>query len=1007
MTTDNYSSSVILWIDDRFEGVSMPDENTWSTVFGAYSDQLFRLMDLNLEAAASYEEAMERIHEYENAAETGVFLFCIVDLRIPVRRGLEPKIRCGVAVAKELKRQGVQFVFLSANSDATDILGQHGLGATPYYIKEFGKDIFQLPRSLTMKILNEFRNHISWVKLVDIIHTLHPNSDIAMHYRTRCEQMRNMVPLTYFPYFGAFRNYVERCEFREMFDFRQSFTIRSTRQHCDLFVQQALLILFHQDFLRTPRTIIFNYGHADDPDYISRVRQIGSREASRAINVIRVTPETTDEDEFKTLLNTIGVQQGKTIFVIPNDESADQYTGLLLEKHIMPIEELPQDRDGDPADREELVKRSSALAFQQWALSPNMERDFVLTKGYLQHTELLLNPINWMTMLEADAVAEDLSDPYEIVKEFMDALNGMSKRQRSVIRQALKKASPIPYKHLLLVGDSTFKQSEFGGELHFWIERVIGNWLNVSWRFPYALKSFFLNIESGGNGGGGPRIDWNAWEDNCYEILVEMLDLYKKLSPVGGSPTPRGIDLERVAKFIDVLGGKRYKTQDVDSIDWDALECLRWPHTRYPMPSAINRRLREAGRYLWIQPEGLDLATTLPAGRTRYKQLNDIVAQYWTVLTWGKEAAPSLPGGWRESIDYLIDILSTHRVEREWKTRPGDVWTALKSLIRNGGPVMFIADQAMRGKPLSGKGSAGEYLESVNGYGKILSRLRVSRRHRVGGWLTPVWPSVVFDQDLRKFRDAARFLALFENEKKKGAPWRLNEIFESMRAMLNVLAGVKKPAGGKGGNADQGLDNVFSALAGLVNDPKLKMMDNKDWYIGDVLKPFPDYAYGTEKIPSLLGSKIDYLWEILDLFSAMERATRRCRHYDGYHFFAAINDLRVWGKDADHPTGVELDVIENVLELFVASLEGLLAQLSFCARLAGETALADRITPPGVVVRPSEKVKLPTPKELSGVMEVKRHAKGWSISTLGIPGEGTRNRLCFDRMGEVVYSDPS
>ncbi len=49
---------------------------------------------------------------------------------------------------------------------------------------------------------------------------------------------------------------------------------------------------------------------------------------------------------------------------------------------------------------------------------------------------------------------------------------------------------------------------------------------------------------------------------------------------------------------------------------------------------------------------------------------------------------------------------------------------------------MFIADRAMRGKPLSGKkNSAREYLESVNGYGMILSRLRGSRRHRVGGCL--------------------------------------------------------------------------------------------------------------------------------------------------------------------------------------------------------------------------------------------------------------------------------
>ncbi len=146
-----------------------------------------------------------------------------------------------------------------------------------------------------------------------------------------------------------------------------------------------------------------------------------------------------------------------------------------------------------------------------------------------------------------------------------------------------------------------------------------------------------------------------------------------------------------------------------------------------------------------------------------------------------------------------------------------------------------------------------------------------------------------------------------------------------MGSLLTALAVEKMSAGGDGGKAAPGLNDLFSALAGFVNDPKLKMMENNGWYIGEVLKPFPDYAHCAEKIDSLLGTKIDYLWEILDLFTGMERATRRYRHYDGYHFLAAINDLRIWGEDADHPAGVRLDVMEHVLGLFVASLERLRA----------------------------------------------------------------------------------
>ncbi len=89
--------------------------------------------------------------------------------------------------------------------------------------------------------------------------------------------------------------------------------------------------------------------------------------------------------------------------------------------------------------------------------------------------------------------------------------------------------------------------------------------------------------------------------------------------------------------------------------------------------------------------------TPLPKKPRRPGESNDIVAQYWSVLTRGREILPWLPGGWRESIDYLSDVISTHRVEREWRNRPADVRIALNSLIRNGGPAMFIAEQALRG----------------------------------------------------------------------------------------------------------------------------------------------------------------------------------------------------------------------------------------------------------------------------------------------------------------------
>ncbi len=999
MKTGNHVKGVLLWIEDRFEGEDLPDGDAWRALFGASTDHLFRMMDLHLEVASSYEEAMHAISKYDEPGESGAYLFCIVDLIIPREKGSDPAIKFGVETAREIKNRNIHFAFLSANANATRILDKEGLGAALYYPKEQGENPWRLPNALTMTVLSEFRAHVSWVTLDHITELLEPGSDILARFEPLEGAGEEKIDFAkYFPFFGSFREYIERCEYRGRLDYRRSFSVRSNRLHCDPFIQQAMLILLYPHILRNPNKMRVRYAPAESSDEMKRLQQDVALPSHQIIDIIRVNPKKTEIDAFKNLLRHTGASSGMTIYIIPNDESSEPYNELLREVQIMALEELPQSRQGDARDRLELIRRSSALAFDLCKLSP-IEKKIPLPEGFIAPTELLINPINWTMLLEVGQVAENLSDPYEIIKEFIDAILEMEPDHRETIREAIRTFSPVPPGRMLKVGDRTFKQSEIGDKFPALIERTLDNWLNKSWCFPYALKPILLSDKRGREAGGRDEIDWEAWEDACYDVLVEILEEYMKHPGEKAPATPARMDLSRVYRFVKALGGPAFLSRNVKAISWDALEKLRWPHMRYPMPSAVTRRLKKAGRYLWIQPEGLDLAMALPTGRMRYRMLLDIVDQYWTTLEFGKKVVEHLPLGWRESIGCLLEIISDHRVGEAWSQEPGEVWDALLCLLRNGGPIMFITDQVLRGRPLSGgkeKQRAAEYLGRINGYGMILNRLRGSRKYRLAQHLA-LEAEDIHPDTARALSEAAQLLDLFEETEGKTGRDRMNDLAACMRDMLKAIAGSGLPRSSE--NAETDSWERSALLSDFYGNEGLWETKSKKWFVKDILEPIPG-SLQERWTPSLLGTRVDYLWKALDLAMCMERTTRRHRYYDSYQFLTAIYDLRNRGKDTrpDAP----LHVIETILDLFVAGLEGLLAQLSFCTSLAGEQELARKIDPEGVRVIPPEGLKYPAVNELAKVLRVKRGEDHWEMFTLGIPGEGVKDKPCYHRQGRIV-----
>ncbi|SHJ82892.1 hypothetical protein SAMN02745216_02364 [Desulfatibacillum alkenivorans DSM 16219] len=817
-----------------------------------------------------------------------------------------------------------------------------------------------------------------------VLDILHPRSEIRIEHETQKTVHRNMTTLNYAPFFCSFRDYVERCEYGGI-DSGRKLTIRSNRLHCDHFVQQMVLIMLFDEFLRNPQKVLFQYGHGHDFNHIQRITRASDEHAHKVINVLRVEPEKTSTEEIRSILHQVSAIQDSIILVIPNDEGSDQFTDILHEFRINQLVDLPQNRVHDPKDRAELIHRSSALAFQQWALSHQGDKKFQLSQDAMERTELLVNPIDWAILHEAERIAEDLSDPYEILEEFFSALNSMSQTQSQTIISAIANGSPVPYKHLLRVGAQTFKKSELGHDMAYWVECCLDKWLNVSWAFPCGLSPVNKN--------GGPAaivpdapVDsaLDQWEDSCYEILTCLLKERRKNGRSEKTPPSKIMDMDRVDRFVNTLG-ENFLEIDASKVSWDAIELLRWPHLRYPMPSAITRRMRQAGRYLWIRQQGLDLAAVLPLGRRRYRMLLDTVEQYWTVLEWARNISNSLPSGWRQCVTYLTTIISNHSVEDAWRREWSQIYDALLCLVRNGSPVLVICDRTMRGKPVSGdKLGTREVLAKAQGYGQLIGRLRETRHLRMGEFLIPLWGRHRGAQALERLHREWRLLEILRENVGEEGPDRIQAMTGFFKDLFQAVGGASND------------DEFASRLMAWMKDMDLHgRKDHKAWYIKELIGEPPEW-YPDHKLHSKLGGKLDYGWKALDAAVDLEALTRRHRYMDGYHLLACINDLRIGIKDATK-TRFPLSTVEKILDLFVASLEGIMAQLSWCVEMAGHEDLAAKIQPPNIRIQPPADFSPPSKEAMKDVIRIVQDDYGWSIYQLGLPGRS--NKLSYFSRG--------
>jgi hypothetical protein len=1023
-----YSRGVVLWIDDNFAYDEFFQDGTdidaWDRTFGPNTEnRVYRLLGLELITAISHDDAVETVQELLTRENQDTYIIAVVDLMLPKNNASidAADTKWGIRVARFLRKRGIPFYFLSGRGGAaTEDLALEGLASVPYFRKLADNRGLTMPRELSSLILNEFRNIISWISLADFDAKLSPARRLPPTENGKAvEREAGDKAMRHFPFFGSFRDFVERWEARPLRRQGLTLVLRSPQDHCERFVVQCLLVALSQLLRRADdASVMLSYFQAQERSAIARAEQTFRHRAADHILALRVWPDQLEPEELAPLTRS---RRGITVFIVPNDESADRFLDVLPRHSRTIYDDLPTIRKGESTAREELIRRSFGFVFQQTRLPLKNRGDSTLGQLYIDHPEIATNPVNWAGLMEAENVAVALSDPFEILYELYRAADTLRHSLDEDARHSLAHAEPLPFKNLIcvadevLMGDAHNDVSE--AERQRWRRRALDLWLSKSWYFPHGLTDRHCNTcRDCGRCGGKPDVTQErqreaaAWEDHCLQVAVELVS---QLGPIEEDVhyTDWEHQLQSATVFLSHQGVKA-AAEGKEDPNFSGLEFLRWPHTRYPMPAALSRKLKESGRYLWLQSDHLELVRVLPSGNRAYRNLDSLLVEYTTRLEWMHRVAPHLPEGWRQSVQLLSRLIDSGDTSAlHWRLRTGkpdiksrerfhEVWDALLGLLRNASTVSTTYHFLLAQQPLGeDKDGLRHVLTSASGYGTLHGKIR-GLRHlaRTEGMrflprATPGWTGslIKLPAYVQLIEEQIRCSQGYNN-----APdWaeRLQEIVSTVMGLMEELGGLdlspKDPLGDPSLSEGQ-INRVLTTLESWEEH-----LHNSSWYPyptkGKHKRPVPGLestaALPIRALPSLYGTKADYLWHSLDMVNDLRQALLPFRSWDGYPLLATLGDVRNVNKDT--APQVSAPVLETVLQLFVWGIEGIAAQLKFCLLALGEQELADAIALETIELATLPALDPSRAEELQRVFRVDRHEDGrYELFGLGIPGAG-------------------
>ncbi len=964
-----YTAGTLLWLDDNFLDDAYFGEGTdlhfWRQTLGETDHRVNRLLNLAIEPVTSLSEFEDALADYVQSAEQyHRFLFGVIDLHVPEKtppRGLQvpaddpaykSKMKNGLLAAEQLASNGIPFIFLSSSSQGQKSLASAGLQTRPYFQKVHRGRGAIMPPDATRFILQEFRSHIGWLDIGPLVERL----GLLRDKRERAERFA----ISYFPFFSANRDFVERWELRSEYAAScNRIVFRTPRSHSREFICQCVALTLDRNATAATQRLEYIDSRKDTQDRVDDL-------AARPDGVVIVARFHGDlpvhgrngavsdaPDESRLLAEIIKkFPRNKVFFILPPDELADQ---RLSELSIIPgvfYDDLPATRLQDQTAREELLRRAS-----RFVLHNQVGRALKVRAGageavhidalYLNHAELLIDPVNWAFLMEADQVADQISDSVEVLRELFKSAQSIGDwhddKSTEHLPDRLATGKPLPAEHLFKTADHILRDPQQSSLLPIWTVRAFSTWLVRSWNTPYGFVTE-----------GHPHEE--LWTEHC---LVVARRLAREAMVYFGNSMPILIDrfgketisdLTKAASFLldpaidQLLDGK-------PGINWEGFEARRWPHSAFPVSTYLNRRLlRDGGRYFFPHANELDSATLLFDGRHALRRLELRARFYRQRMEWAGRVASQLPMGWSQPLSFLVGHIENRTIDVAWQANDDSVWDALMCLQRNALRVAFTfyavtgADGYRKDADIK---SALKDLYKTKGAGSLLGKLRGNRGETYPAHVT-LRPCAFWNEELAIVDDALeniRFLTATEmaHQAASGA----GEVPLLRKLMRNVHDGLKG-AGADGSSLSRPLMAMFS--------PAFEMA--KELPATADLSDFERLGRFDTLTAAALNS--DVLMALTAAGAGLNQALRPIIYSDGYHFLSMLyerrNDNKATQKTVTDEIGapanddprakvqaLNAEMRNQLLEFFIYGLEGLVQQLKWVLIASGESELADTI----------------------------------------------------------------
>jgi hypothetical protein len=836
-----------------------------------------------------------------------------------------------------------------------------------------------MPEDLARLLLQNLRAKLTWLNLET---TLGAFSIKSQHPLINKGAAGKLVP-----FFGNNRDFVERWELRSGRTNPHRIVLRSPNDHSDEFVMQCASV------------VIGGMARSETPPRVMYISTAGQNTAFNNLGlenirgddtvlVVRFNGKTNTQDEDLLTVILGAAQHLRILFIVGQDATAEPLLHLLAEEPSVTYDDLPHSVAADRREREQMIDRCARLVLQ------SVQVELVSGGGllplhdvYLRHPQILINPLHWVMLLEADDLDADISDTFEVIQCLQEAVSHIADWPVSD-RKRLVDGTPMSLGSLLRPADEVLLR--YPKHLEKWKREAFHDWLVASWQTPYSINTRDPDAIA--------PATLIEWEHQCFDLAVALAHEINgtEARALNQEMQTAAHAIDDAAFFLRHQTIAKMRTGCAEPADWAELVPVRWPHKFFPMPSALHQTLKQQNRYFWVQSDFLDRAGVVMSGKEAMQRVEARAERHARRIGWLIDVIPHLPRGWQASTRAVVDLICSRQVDAIWQDdlRRRDIWNSLYSLLSNATPVSAIFYEAFEGRTALDAKELRKRLK-VQGPGPMFGIIR-SKRHKHAQSAFRLIEPQHSSWSANLFLAADHMALLGEIAKHPGHVKSINQLFKDVEAFAHDLQRMRPDEGTQ--LSANILDNVLGALA----QPSRIFMEG---VLDDKFNPSNANKYGLIGWDTMRGLGLDWLMLLLDGAEKLRSTLLPLAYFDGYHLLSLIYESRNEAKTVA-PKYDDVRELHKLLEIFLLGFEGLVVQLQWCLQAAGRPELAAAI--PNIALlgpeRPAERLI-----GMDFALRVRGSLGDYEVFTLGHPGEKAVSQLGYSNDGlDLIYlQDPT